>query len=79
MRRAIGPLTVVIAAALVVGALIARQTGIVTGGMRDIEYDALFGPYEDMVAERNARVGCPCRTESALIERVRSARQRNSL
>jgi hypothetical protein len=62
------------AAALVVGALIARQTGITTGGMRDIEYDARYGPNVDLTCHRKPRSNCACQTDPDLIEQIRQTR-----
>lgn len=66
------------AAALVVGALIARQTKVVTGLVRDVEYDALFGPHPDMTVGRRPRAACQCQTDGDLIEEVRALRGRSS-
>jgi hypothetical protein len=57
------------AAALVVGALIARSNGI-AGRLRDLEYDALFGPDNSMVDYRRPDATCSCQMDSAIIERV---------
>jgi molybdopterin/thiamine biosynthesis adenylyltransferase len=68
------------AAALVVGALIARSSGI-AGRLRDLEYDALFGPDNSMVDYRRPDARCSCQTDSAIIERVidhRRARSRRT-
>ncbi|GLZ32032.1 hypothetical protein Lesp02_42200 [Lentzea sp. NBRC 105346] len=62
------------AAALVVGALIARQTGTLTGAVRDVEYDALYGPYLHMIASRRPRPACACASNKDLIEQVREVR-----
>ncbi len=62
------------AAALVVGAWI-RRSGDPGLHLRDIEYDALFGPVSGMVQPRRARPGCRCQTDAALIARVRQVRQ----
>jgi hypothetical protein len=57
------------AAALAVGALIARSSGV-AGRLRDLEYDALFGPDKSMVDYRRPDASCSCQTDSASIERV---------
>jgi molybdopterin/thiamine biosynthesis adenylyltransferase len=62
------------AAALVVGALIARSSGMV-GRLRDLEYDALFGPDHSMIDHRRPDASCSCQTDSAIIERVRDHRR----
>jgi molybdopterin/thiamine biosynthesis adenylyltransferase len=62
------------AAALVVGALIARSNGI-AGRLRDLEYDALFGPDNSMVDYRRPDANCSCQTDSAIIGRVMDHRR----
>jgi molybdopterin/thiamine biosynthesis adenylyltransferase len=62
------------AAALVVGALIARSSGA-AGRLRDLEYDALFGPDDSMIDHRRPNVTCSCQTDSAIIGRVRDLRR----
>jgi hypothetical protein len=61
------------AAALIVGALIARMNSTVDR-LRDLEYDALFGPTETMVANRRARFGCLCQTDRELVQQIRDRR-----
>ncbi|TDD87335.1 hypothetical protein E1293_07985 [Actinomadura darangshiensis] len=61
------------AAVLVIGALIARTTGC-TAGPRHTEYDALFGPYDDMTTFRLPQKDCDCQTHSEIIMQVRSLR-----
>lgn len=61
------------AAAVVVGSLIARANlGI--DRMRDVEYDTLFGPTEDMVVARRQRRECQCQKEARLIDQIRASR-----
>jgi hypothetical protein len=62
------------AAALVVGALVARVNSNVER-LRDIEYDALFGPTDAMVAHRRERLRCSCQTDKRLIEQIRNSRR----
>jgi molybdopterin/thiamine biosynthesis adenylyltransferase len=57
------------AAALAVGALIARTNGMASR-LRDLEYDALFGPDNSMIDYRRPDASCSCQTDSAIIERV---------
>jgi molybdopterin/thiamine biosynthesis adenylyltransferase len=61
------------AAALVVGAWIRRATESELA-VRDVEYDALYGPDAGAVQPRRARPGCRCQTDAALIARVRQGR-----
>lgn len=63
------------AAVLLVGALIARQAGVTADVMRDVEYDALYGPGPDMVVVRRPRPDCDCQRNGYLVERVRSDRR----
>ena len=65
------------AAALVVGALIARSNGF-TGRPRDLEYDALFGPDNSTLDYRRPDPTCSCQTDSALIGRVIDLRRARS-
>lgn len=60
------------AACLVVGAVI-RGEGPDLGV--DVQYDALFGPYEDMTVIRVADGSCRCVADRGLHDRVRSLRQ----
>ena len=62
------------AAALVVGAWI-RRAGDPGLDLRDVEYDALYGPMPSMTQLRRASSGCRCQTDAALISRVRLERQ----
>lgn len=62
------------AAALVVGALIARTNGLASR-LRDLEYDAMFGPGRSMIDYRRADASCSCQTDSVIIERVRDHRR----
>lgn len=57
------------AASLVVGAWIRRSAhpGL---DLRDVEYDALYGPGPGMVQSRRARLDCRCQTDVDLIARV---------
>ncbi|MEU1160526.1 hypothetical protein ABZ372_06835 [Streptomyces sp. NPDC005921] len=64
------------AACLVVGAMIARSTGLVAGPMRHVEYDARFGPWYDMTTLRRPRPGCACQSEADIIAAVREHRRR---
>jgi hypothetical protein len=64
------------AAALVVGALIARRTGVITSAMRDIEYDARYGPHPDTTSHRRSRADCACRTDPQLVNDIRDVRHR---
>ncbi|MFJ6897439.1 ThiF family adenylyltransferase [Streptomyces hokutonensis] len=64
------------AACLVVGAMIARSTGLVAGPMRHVEYDARFGPWYDMTTLRRPRSGCACQSEADVIAAVRTQRRR---
>jgi hypothetical protein len=57
------------AAALVVGAMIARTNGRVDR-LRDLEYDALFGPCGTMIDHRRPNSSCRCQTDSDIIARV---------
>jgi molybdopterin/thiamine biosynthesis adenylyltransferase len=61
------------AACIMVGALIAR-THLRDLPIRQVEYDALFGPRPDMVDGRRPRPGCYCQTHIDLIEEVRARR-----
>ncbi|WP_158820828.1 MULTISPECIES: ThiF family adenylyltransferase [unclassified Streptomyces] len=64
------------AACLVVGAWIARSTGLSSGPSRRIEYDTRFGPRPDqMIDHRLPTPGCVCQKDSALINRIREARR----
>lgn len=60
------------AAALVVGALI---RGVTSTRPNYVQYDALFGPHEDMTLYRNPRAGCRCQTDVELHRAVRSHRR----
>ncbi len=63
------------AACLVVGAWIARSTGLVSGPKRRIEYDTRFGPRPDqMIDHRLPSPGCVCQKDRDLISRVREIR-----
>jgi hypothetical protein len=59
------------AAALVVGALIRGGTSTPAN---NIQYDALFGPYDDMTLQRNPRASCRCQADTALHSEVRVRR-----
>jgi len=61
------------AAALVVGALIRGGTG---HPANSVQYDALFGPNDDMTLPRNPQPGCRCQTGRDLHDKVRAHRQR---
>jgi molybdopterin/thiamine biosynthesis adenylyltransferase len=64
------------AACLVVGAWIARSTGLVSGPPRRIEYDTRFGPRPDqMIDHRLPTPGCVCQKDAGLISRIRGARR----
>lgn len=64
------------AACLVVGAWIARTSGLITDPMRHIEYDARFGPRpQEMTAHRRPTPNCNCQLNADLIRRVRAARR----
>ncbi|MGN6606092.1 MAG: ThiF family adenylyltransferase [Jatrophihabitans sp.] len=63
------------AAALVVGAWLRRTNGA-QGELRDVEYDALFGPVDGMIHSRRPQPGCRCQHDAHLISRVRAERQR---
>ncbi|MFF9040427.1 ThiF family adenylyltransferase [Streptomyces sp. NPDC014892] len=64
------------AACLVVGAWIARSTGLVSGPPRRIEYDTRFGPRPDqMIDHRLPTPGCGCQKDAALINHIRQARR----
>jgi hypothetical protein len=64
------------AACLVVGAWIARSTGLVSGPPRRIEYDTRFGPRPDqMIDHRLPTPGCVCQKDAALINLIREARR----
>jgi hypothetical protein len=62
------------AACLVVGALIARTTGHVTGPLRRAEYDTRFGPRPDMTDNRRPNPTCTCQTDSNLTTEIRTHR-----
>ncbi|MHC3471545.1 ThiF family adenylyltransferase [Streptomyces sp. 7R007] len=63
------------AACLVVGAWIARSTGLVSGPPRRIEYDTRFGPRPDQMIDRRLPTpGCVCQKDAGLINRIREAR-----
>lgn len=62
------------AAVLAVGALIARRNSSVDR-VRDLEYDALFGPTEAMAASRRGRPGCLCQTDRELVQQIRDHRR----
>ena len=62
------------AACLVIGASIARTTGISTGPMRRVEYDARFGPRPDMTDTRRPKPACTCQVDADLIALVRNQR-----
>jgi hypothetical protein len=64
------------AACLVVGALIARTTGHISGPMRRAEYDTRFGPRLDMIDIRRPRATCMCQVDAPLISEIRSYRTR---
>lgn len=59
------------AAALVVGALIRGGT---SKPANNVQYDALFGPYDDMTLRRNPRTSCWCQADTALHTEVRVRR-----
>ena len=59
------------AAALVVGALIRGGT---SKPANNVQYDALFGPYDDMTLRRNPRTSCRCQADTALHSEVRVRR-----
>jgi hypothetical protein len=61
------------AAALVVGAMLRRQCNPELT-VRDVEYDALFGPTPSSVDTRRADAACVCQRESAFISEVRRQR-----
>ncbi|MFF7452891.1 hypothetical protein [Kitasatospora sp. NPDC008115] len=64
------------AACLVVGAWIARSTGLITGPMRRIEYDTRFGPRPDQMTDHwTPAPGCTCQMDTALISQVRESRR----
>jgi hypothetical protein len=64
------------AACLVVGAWIARSTGLVSGSMRRIEYDTRFGPRPDqMIDHRIPTPRCVCQKDAGLIKLIREARR----
>lgn len=62
------------AACLVIGALIARTTGHVTGPLRRAEYDTRFGPRPDMIDIRSPKPTCTCQTDADLITQIRANR-----
>lgn len=64
------------AAALVVGALIARSNNLILPPPRRIEYDARFGPcaISEMTDYRRPNANCTCQIEDSLITRIRLAR-----
>lgn len=62
------------AACLIIGALIARTTGAVTGPMRRAEYDTRFGPRSDMTDTRRPTPTCTCQTDTNLIALIRKER-----
>ncbi|MCU1694671.1 MAG: ThiF family protein [Mycobacterium sp.] len=66
------------AAALVVGAMIARANRMV-GRLRDLEYDTLVGPDHTMIDHRLPNQSCSCQVDSAIIERVREHRRAYAL
>ena len=57
------------AAALMIGALIARADNY-TRPLRDLEYDALFGPGSDLTAYRRPRAECSCQVDKHLIQKI---------
>ncbi|MFC1430619.1 ThiF family adenylyltransferase [Streptacidiphilus sp. N1-3] len=64
------------AACLVVGAWIARSTGLVNGPMRRIEYDTRFGPRPDQMTDYwTPTPGCTCQKDPGLISHVRETRR----
>ncbi|WP_404959616.1 ThiF family adenylyltransferase [Streptomyces sp. 147326] len=64
------------AACLVVGAWIARSTGLLSGPPRRIEYDTRFGPRPDqMIDHRLPAAECVCQKDAALINLIREARR----
>jgi molybdopterin/thiamine biosynthesis adenylyltransferase len=63
------------AAALIIGALIARHTATIIGDMRDIEYDTLYGPNDDLTSPREPRTDCACQTDTTLINDIRTTRR----
>jgi hypothetical protein len=62
------------AAALVVGAWI-RRDHAPSLALRDVEYDAMFGPRPGMVQLRGASPSCRCQIDADLIGRIRHRRQ----
>lgn len=61
------------AAALVVGALIRRSINELAR-MHDVEYDAMFGPHQQMVEPRLAKTSCRCQVDADVIAAVRARR-----
>ncbi|QGX08836.1 hypothetical protein EEW87_17680 (plasmid) [Janibacter melonis] len=59
------------AAALVVGSLIRGGLG---AQARSVQYDALFGPRDEMTMARSPQPDCRCQTQRSLHEQVRSYR-----
>lgn len=64
------------AAALVVASLIRHANGTSTGTV-DLQYDALFGPRENMVDARRPSPGCRCQNDE-IIQQVRDRRRGTS-
>lgn len=62
------------AAALVVGAWLRRRAEPALA-VRDIEYDALYGPVSGMLQPRFARSCCRCQTDGDLVARIRQERR----
>lgn len=65
------------AAALVVGALIARSNDRINQ-LRDLEYDTLFGPDAEMVDRRLSARGCGCQRDTRIIQQVMISRSARS-
>jgi hypothetical protein len=64
------------AACLVVGAWIARSTGLVTGPVRRIEYDTRFGPRPSQMTDHWAPTPeCACQKDANLISHIRETRR----
>jgi hypothetical protein len=64
------------AACLVVGAWIARSTGLITGPARRIEYDTRFGPRPDQMTDHwTPAPECACQKDADLISHVRETRR----
>lgn len=66
------------AAALVIGALIARSNNLIPSLVRRIEYDARLGPRanSEMTDLRRPNTTCDCQNHAPLVEEVRQLRNR---